>query len=127
MTFTESIRTCFSKYVTFSGRATRSEFWWWTLFVVLASFVLSLIDASILKAPDIGALYAIFSLATFLPGISVMVRRLHDVNKSGWWFWIALIPVLGIILLLVWECTKGTHGSNRFGEDPLGANASVFE
>ncbi|HHB81462.1 MAG TPA: DUF805 domain-containing protein, partial [Aliiroseovarius sp.] len=62
----------------------------------------------------------LFMLATFLPNISVMVRRLHDTDRSGWWYWIVLVPLIGFILLIVWFASKGTTGDNRFGPDPLG-------
>jgi uncharacterized membrane protein YhaH (DUF805 family) len=60
-------------------------------------------------------------LINFLPSLSVLVRRLHDTDHSGWWYWICLIRFVGLILLLIWFCTRGTWGSNRFGLDPLGA------
>jgi uncharacterized membrane protein YhaH (DUF805 family) len=56
----------------------------------------------------------------FLPSISVTVRRLHDTDHSGWWWWIGLIPLVGIIVLIVWWATPGTRGPNKYGEDPLG-------
>ena len=57
-----------------------------------------------------------------LPHLAVMVRRLHDTGRSGWWYWIALIPLIGAILLLVWFCSRGTVGSNQYGSDPLGGD-----
>jgi uncharacterized membrane protein YhaH (DUF805 family) len=64
--------------------------------------------------------YAIAALALFLPSLSVLVRRLHDLNRSGGWYWIALIPLVGGIILLVWMCTEGTSGGNSYGSNPLG-------
>lgn len=138
MTFGESIKTCFSKYVTFSGRAQRSEFWWWMLFIWLVQIGLSIVDSVLFGTVETGEgsfsastntpiLSSIFSLAVFLPTISVTVRRLHDTDRSGWWYWLALIPLIGIIVLIVWWATKGTDGPNRFGEDPLnpGGGGSV--
>ena len=121
MSFTDAVKSCFSKYVTFSGRAPRSEYWYWALFTVIAAVLLRIIDMMVLGAPasSTGILGGLFSLATFLPAISVAVRRLHDINRSGWWYWIILTGI-GIILLIVWFCTKGTAGPNRFGTDPLG-------
>lgn len=130
MTFGQSIKTCFSKYVTFSGRAQRSEFWWWVLFVFVTNIVLSWIDialfgttevgpGSIAGETDISVFSGLFSLATFLPSISVAVRRLHDRDKSGWWYWLVLIPFIGWIILIVWYAIEGTRGPNRYGEDPL--------
>jgi uncharacterized membrane protein YhaH (DUF805 family) len=105
MTFGESIRTCFTKYAEFNGRASRSEFWWFFLFIVLVSIALSVLS-------DTAS--ALFSLGTLLPSFAVGARRLHDTNKSGWFqlFWI--IPVIGWILLIVWTAQEGTE-PNRFG------------
>lgn len=134
MTFGTSIKTCFSKYVTFSGRAQRSEFWWWVLFTWITSMVLGGVDSFLfgtVTAYDGGfeastntpILSGIFSLAIFLPTISVTVRRLHDTDRSGWWYWIVLIPLIGIIVLIVFWATEGTRGPNRFGDDPLNPGA----
>lgn len=130
MTFGQSIRTCFSKYVTFSGRASRSEFWWFALFVIVTQIVLSWVDIALFGTVETGPgsiagstntpiLSSLFSLATVLPFLSVIVRRLHDGDRSGWWYWLALIPLVGIIILIVWWATEGTRGPNRYGEDPL--------
>lgn len=131
MDFMTAVRTCFSKYVTFSGRAQRSEFWWFALFTFGGNIILSIIDSilfgaittgpgSINASTDTPVLSGIFLLITFLPSISVAVRRLHDTDRSGWWWWLWLVPLIGFIILIVWYASKGTHGTNRFGEDPLG-------
>ena len=64
-------------------------------------------------------------LALLLPSIAVQVRRLHDLDRTGWWCWIVLVPLLGSILLLVWDCTPGTEGPNRYGADPLGPDLAA--
>jgi uncharacterized membrane protein YhaH (DUF805 family) len=115
MTFGQSISNGFSNFVTFSGRASRSEFWWWTLFAFLANIALSVTTGAI-GLPFIGGLV---SLALLLPSLAVSVRRLHDLDRTGWWLLI-MFTGIGIILLLVWDCIKGTTGPNRFGADPLG-------
>ena len=92
MTFQESIRTCFTKYVDFNGRASRSEYWWFFLFLVVVSVVLSLFSHE---------LYIVFSLATFLPSIAAAARRLHDTNRSGWWQLIVFLPIVGWIVLII--------------------------
>ncbi len=104
MTFVKSISTCFSKYADFTGRATRSEYWWWTLFVILASVATVLINEMA---------YSLFSLATILPGLAVGARRLHDTDRSGWLQLLYLIPIIGWIILLVWLIQEGKE-PNRF-------------
>ena len=115
MTFGTSIATCFSKYVNFQGRASRSEFWWFALFVFLVYFIAIIIDGAI----DQSIVQPIAGLALFLPSLSVQVRRLHDTDKSGWWSLLGIIPLIGSIILLIMCAFKGTPGTNRFGEDPL--------
>ncbi len=90
MSFSEAIQSGFRNYVTFSGRAARSEFWFWMLFVVAASFAMSFVDA---VAGTGGGLGALFSLATCLPGLAVSVRRLHDSGRSAWWLLILYAPL----------------------------------
>jgi uncharacterized membrane protein YhaH (DUF805 family) len=119
MSFTEAVRTCLNKYVTISGRARRSEYWWWFLFVLLGSMLASLIDAVLFGAEGGGLLNGLFGLATILPSICVGGRRLHDRDMTAWWLLLGLIPVLGTIALLVLFAMRGTDGPNRFGPDPL--------
>jgi len=122
MGFQDAIRTCFSKYATFSGRAPRSEFWWFFLFLLLGNILFSIIDGVIfgtIEGQQITVLGAIFSLAVILPSIAVGVRRLHDKDMSGWWYLLVLIPILGALVLLFFFVQKGTDGPNRFGPDPL--------
>jgi uncharacterized membrane protein YhaH (DUF805 family) len=114
MSFGQAVSTCFSKYVTFAGRARRPEYWYWVLFAIVASIVLAIIDLAL----PFNVLTLAFDVATLLPGLAVLVRRLHDTDHSGWWWLIGLIPVIGWILLLVWVCTRGTDGPNRFGPAP---------
>jgi len=104
MTFGESISTCFSKYADFNGRASRSEFWWWSLFILLASIATSIIGETV---------SALFSLGTFLPALAVGARRLHDTDRSGWLQLLWIIPVIGWILLIVWLAQEGRE-PNRF-------------
>ncbi|SFC93087.1 DUF805 domain-containing protein [Tropicimonas isoalkanivorans] len=117
MTFQEAVRTCIQKYVQFSGRARRPEYWWFALFNFLGSIISQMIDR-LLFGPDVGVLAAIWGLALLLPSIAVGVRRLHDLEKSGWWLLIALIPIIGFLVLLYWFVQKGTEGPNRFGPEP---------
>lgn len=105
MTFFESIKTCFSKYADFDGRASRSEFWWWVLFVFLASSAASIVSP---------IASGVFSLAVLLPNIAVAARRLHDTDRSGWFQLIALIPLIGWLLMIYW-CAQPGKDPNRFG------------
>lgn len=115
MEFITAVKTCFAKYATFEGRAQRSEFWYFTLFNWVFQLPLMVIDAT-LGTP----LGIIGFLITLLPSIGVAVRRLHDIDRSGWWYLVLLIPLVGIVLFIIWACTKGTDGPNRFGGNPLG-------
>ena len=121
MTFTQSVKTCLTKYVVFSGRASRSEFWWFVLFSYAGSLLLAFIETIINSSAtgEVAILTTAFALATFLPSISVAVRRLHDRGRSGWWWWIILIPMIGIIVYLFWVITKGDEGPNQYGDDPV--------
>lgn len=120
MSFAEAIRSAFSKYVTFSGRARRSEFWWFTLFAVILSIVAAIIDTAIGNS----VLTIIVSLGLLLPSLAVTARRLHDTGRSGWWILIGLIPLIGAIVLLVFECQDSQPGANSYGSSPKDTGAS---
>jgi uncharacterized membrane protein YhaH (DUF805 family) len=157
------------RYAQFNGRSRRKEYWMWVLFVILATIVLSILDSmlglggrsavgpgemqggfSYGASVTGGVLATIFAVATFVPSLAVAVRRLHDIDRSGWWILLPLLPyLLGLVImvggamaanpalamlgglallvgvicaivLLVWYCSAGTNGPNRFGPDPLG-------
>ena len=116
MDFQTSIKTCFNKFAVFSGRASRSEFWFFVLFGILGGIIASIIDVMILDYPfeENGPINLIFSVALIVPSLSVAARRLHDINKSGWWqlLWITII---GGILLIIWHATEGENKKNKFG------------
>ena len=109
MQFGQSISTCFSKYATFSGRASRSEFWWFVLFYYAFLIILIFFDWTLTSA-------GIFALATILPVLAVGARRLHDINKSGWLQLISIIPLVGIIILIVWWASDGEKRDNQYGK-----------
>ncbi len=92
MTFQESIRVCLSKYADFNGRASRSEYWWFVLFLILVSAATSMINP---------VLSGLFTLGMLLPSVAAATRRLHDTNRSGWWQLIVLVPLVGFIVMLV--------------------------
>ena len=108
MDFGTAIKTCFSKYGTFDGQASKGEFWYWFLFTLICGVVATVVDVFIIGIPveSYGPAYLIGSLALFLPTISVAARRLHDVGKSGWWQLIAL-TVIGLIPLIIWWASDG--------------------
>jgi uncharacterized membrane protein YhaH (DUF805 family) len=118
MQFQDAIQSGLRNYVTFSGRAARSEFWYWTLFAFLVAAVSGILDFALFPSMGTGPLNAVTSLLLFLPGLAVSVRRLHDLDRTGWWILLTL-TIIGLIVLLIWDCTKGTDGPNRFGPDPL--------
>lgn len=102
----------------FSGRAPRSKYWFWTLFVFLVSAAARTVDAAIFSNPATGLFGALVSLGLPLRGITVSVRRLHDLDCIGWWL-LLVFTGIGISLLLMWDFIRGTAGFNRFGPDPL--------
>src|SRR5271155_5587853 len=117
MNFVQAISSGFSNYVKFSDRALRSEYWYWVLFSFLGILITAIIDGAL----GITLTYPLFGLATFLPSLAAAVRRLHDIDRSGWWILLVLIPLVGSIVLIIWHCTKGTAGANRFGPDRMAA------
>ena len=114
MNFDHAIRSGFRNYISFNGRATRSEYWYWTLFAVLLQLIVDRVTGD---TPELVSVLA--SLALFLPSLAVSIRRLHDLDKSGWWFLLWLVPVVGWITMIYWACVSGTQGANRLGPDPL--------
>ncbi|MFF5173346.1 DUF805 domain-containing protein [Micromonospora sp. NPDC000089] len=122
MSFTAAIRSVLSQYVGFTGRARRSEYWWFALFTVLVSLVAAILDSvlgtDLGSGRSTGILGLIVNLALLLPSLAVGVRRLHDTDKSGWWILIGLIPIVGAIILLVFFVADSTPGTNRFGANP---------
>jgi uncharacterized membrane protein YhaH (DUF805 family) len=118
MSFTEAVRSVLNQYVGFSGRARRSEYWYWVLFYVVLSVIASLLDRAFFGGSWSRAfITGIVGLALLLPSLAVAVRRLHDTSRSGWWILIGLIPVIGGIVLLIFYI-QDSHGDNRYGPSP---------
>jgi uncharacterized membrane protein YhaH (DUF805 family) len=116
------------KYAVFSGRARRAEYWYFVLFNLIIVIVLSLIDTllgtfNVMRG--VGLLSGIYGLAVLIPSLAVTVRRLHDIDRTGWWILINLVPLIGTIVLLVFALTPGTPGSNRYGPDPKQATGEA--
>jgi uncharacterized membrane protein YhaH (DUF805 family) len=120
MDFGQAIKTCLNKYATFSGRATRSEYWYFFLFLMIVNIVASVLDSTIFG--DMPVLYLTATLVLLVPSIAAGVRRLHDTDKSGWWLLLGLIPVIGAVVLIVFFCQRGTVRTNQFGPNPLHAS-----
>jgi uncharacterized membrane protein YhaH (DUF805 family) len=149
MNFWQAVASAFSNYLRFSGRAVRSEYWYWVLFVSIVSVATMLLDMAIVKHRH-GPLESVWDLVTFLPGFAVAVRRLHDIDRSGWW--VASLPIFGgvgyamllvftfgsiavfitmvliiviFVILICWFCQPGTPGPNRYGADPFGPEGHI--
>ena len=125
VSFQNAVGLSFQHYFDFKGRSTRSEYWWWLLFVVLAGIALTIVDMGIgtfnYESGD-GLLSGLFKLATLIPGLALGARRLHDINKSAWWLlmWLSFLLIIPVIVLLVWAARQGDNGTNRYGPDPRG-------
>jgi len=108
------------KYAVFSGRARRKEYWLFALLAIVANVIITTLS---LLAPFLGETFFLVLVLAYLggflvPTFAVMVRRLHDLDKSAWWLFLGIVPIANL-LLIVWFCSKGTAGENRFGSDPL--------
>ena len=118
----EAVRTVFGKYADFNGRARRQEYWWFTLFSLIISLVLNILTRA-MAGSSLAMIFAviamIYGLGVLIPSIAVGVRRLHDMDKSGWWLLIAFVPIVGGLLLLYWFVQRGTVGPNQYGPDPV--------
>ena len=144
MNMRQSVETVLRKYAVFSGRASRSEYWWWLLATMIVGMIAQALDYSLFDTENGGAaiLSSVFSLVTFVPHISVCARRLHDTNRTGWLQLIPLVAAaiifasvftqsqtaiaiaavlvgISVLLLIYWMIKRGTEGPNDYGEDPL--------
>ena len=120
LSFGEAVNKALAQnYCNFSGRASRSEYWWYALFTMILSvvigFVLGIFGAG---STAVSVIQGLVSLALLLPGLGLCVRRLHDISKSGWWIFISLVPLLGAILLIIWFCKPSDAGMNQYGPEP---------
>jgi uncharacterized membrane protein YhaH (DUF805 family) len=126
MNFSDAIESGIRRFVDFNGRSSRSEYWYFFLFTVIFGVVLSVSHAIALAighgpnstATAFTVISYLVDLAFFLPSLALFVRRMHDTNRSGWWYFLAFTGV-GLIPLVIWLCARGTIGENRFGDDPL--------
>ena len=109
MDFKTAVITCLTKYVDFTGRASKAEFWWFFLFQIVVSVVLSMV---------LSLIGTLASLALLLPGLGAGVRRLHDIGKSGWWILVGLIPIVGWLIAIYWAIQPSQPDSNNWGAPP---------
>ena len=112
------------KYAVFDGRASRPEYWYFVLFNFIAGVALAILDVLLgtVSSGGFGLFYSIYLLVVLLPSIGVGIRRLHDINRSGWWLLIGLIPIVGLILI-AWAATEGDAGANQYGSGPSAITA----
>ena len=122
MGFWRAVETCLGKYADFRGRAQRPEFWWFFLFVVVASWLTALIDSTLFTGYSAGPIAvsgpfgAITNLLLLIPSLAVGARRLHDTGRTGWWQVLLVIPCVGLVLLLVFWALAGDRAPNKYGE-----------
>ena len=126
MGFGEAIKSCWSNYATFKGRSRRSEYWWIQLFLVLANLAVAAIDLALMNG-DVdrfiangggGIVGLVWILVTIVPALAVLIRRLHDTGKSGWWVLIGFVPFVGTIVLFVFSLLDSDAGDNKYGASP---------
>ena len=111
------------KYACFSGRARRQEFWLFVLFNFIAGIVVGVISGVLVSVTNVAAfafLGTIYNLAVLIPGFAVLFRRLHDTGRSGWWWLIGFIPLIGAIVLIIFCCLDSQPGENQYGPNPKG-------
>jgi len=120
MSFMEAVEHVFSNYARFEGRARRSEFWYFQLFQYIVFFVLGLLSVTGILA----VLIPIYLLASFIPSLAVSWRRFHDIGRSGLWYFISFVPIIGLILVIVWLSQDSQPGNNQYGPNPKGAGSA---
>ena len=120
MNFTEATESFFRKYADFSSRSSRSEYWYAYLFVMLVSVGLGFLEGflNIFPQSDEAILGLIFQVGIVIPSVAIVARRLHDINKSGWWYLI-IFTIIGVIPVIYWLCKAGDDGENNYGFNPL--------
>ncbi|QUJ75972.1 DUF805 domain-containing protein [Sulfitobacter albidus] len=115
--FMGALKDGFARYVDFRTRSTRSQFWWWMVWMILLGGLTGGLDAA-LGFYDVGPINGLFSLATLLPSIAVAIRRLHDIGRTGWWVLLYFIPILGWIVLIIFYCQRSQDHANQWGNEP---------
>lgn len=123
MSIVENWKTVvFERYAQFNGRANRAEYWWYALVNICVGLVLYILMAATSSGFFL-VIYVLWALATFIPSLAVAIRRLHDTGRSGWWWLIAAVPIIGAIVLIVFLASEGTSEANQYGVAPGYATA----
>jgi uncharacterized membrane protein YhaH (DUF805 family) len=119
----------FKNYFSFSGRSNRSEYWYFILFHIIFAIAALVLDFAISfnNGNPIAYVYIFYILVSFIPALAVTVRRLHDIDKSGWWMFVSFIPIVGSVWMIVLMASEGTIGHNKYGPDPNGNPTFDFE
>ena len=120
MTFGDAVVSAFTKYAVFTGRARRAEFWYFHLFNLIVTVCMMLFVSMFAPEDAASGIAALYWLATFIPTLSLIWRRLQDTGRSGFLFFLVFVPVVGAVLTIIWLCMDGDRGPNRFGPDPKG-------
>jgi uncharacterized membrane protein YhaH (DUF805 family) len=115
MGFGQAIAAGFSNYFNFKDRSTRSAYWYFVLFLIIGGLITGIADLLLFHPETVGPINGIFSLATIIPSLAVSVRRLHDIGRTGWWVLLAVIPIIGWIILIVWACQPSVPQANKYG------------
>ncbi len=134
MKMMDAVKHVFSNFATFSGRARRSEYWYFFLFSTIVTSLLGIfskqvpveISGQVFMIQE-NKLLSLYQLIVFLPTLAVVIRRLHDVGKSGWNYLWVFLPIIGWIMMLVWLCRDSERGANRFGPDPKAPDSAPWE
>ena len=120
--FPQAIKLGFQNYFLFSGRSTRAEFWWWALFTLLADVILTVFDNIVGTSfsSDNGLFASLFGLGVLIPSFALGARRLHDINRTGWWqlMWLGFFLIIPMIVLIVWVIRQGDASPNKYGSNP---------
>ena len=123
VSFPEAIKRGFQQYFDFRSRSTRAEFWWWALFVLVTDLILILVDmrmGTYNAMTSNGLLSGLFGLGTLIPSLALGARRLHDINRSGWWqlMWVGILLIVPVLVLIGWAIKRSDEGTNKHGPDP---------
>lgn len=126
MSFKQAVSSVFHNYANFSGRARRSEYWYFVLFNLIVGVVLGIIDTMLGEDTLlVSVISGVFSLAVLVPSLAVCWRRLHDIGKAGAWWFLVFVPLVGAIILVIWFAKDTQPGENQYGPDPKNPNTGV--